>query len=594
MVSELRSQVSRNPNRAALIYPAMPFLHKKNLPAFAQKIVTDKKITYRQLWEKVVQVSNLLVNLGVNRGDRVGILMPNIPQFVFVYYGSIMAGAICVPINYMTIVDELKRNVPVKNIKLTDEIEAQILDSKPKVIFLADFFWPIIKQMQNKISWKCQFVLTSPGAFLPFPLPYLYPIKARQEGKFIGQRDASTLQKLEKLIGNKQTSQNYDCPNSYHRYQIAQILYTGGTTGAPKGVALTHFNLISNIRQIRKHLGILLKEGEIVLGALPFFHSYGLTAVLNMTLLSLGGTVVLMPKFDSQEAVFFIRKYGITIFPGVAKMYESIVKINAYISRGYFHSLKLCVNGAGPINAKICQEFKELTGARIVEGYGLTETSPVISVRLPNEPEELSNIGRPVPDTQIKIIKEDGTVAGINEEGELLVRGPQVMKGYWLKNNETKAVFDGVWLKTGDIVKIDKDGFLHFCDRIKELITVCGENVYPSKIEKVLSNILSEFVIIGLKDAEMEKIGIPSHGRGESPIIIIPQNAFPSEKEEQLFILEKCLNAIYKNLPSQYHPSAVFIVKTLEKYKTPIGKILKRKIKEAVIAGDFLKLIVVN
>lgn len=557
----LRRSALKNKNRTALIY-------------------FDKKFSYQEIYQNSVTTAAILKDFSVKNHDRTAIWMINTPQFVFAYYGTLINGSIAVPINFMSIANELKKK-KIKEIQITEEIKAQILDSKPKMIIMNDFFWPIFNQMKNEINWQLEIILTSPADFLPFPLKYLYLLKAWKEGKYVG-KIKNTYRLLELIF---EQEQKFDYESSLflgqpaeeddfygfkvHPEYIAQLQYTGGTTGQPKSAILTHKNLVTNVWQCREHLGDFLKDGEVVLGALPFFHIYGLNVCLNTTLLSLGGTLVLVPVFHPKKTFHLIEKHKVTLWPGVNRMYQASCE-TPEIEKYDLSSLKLCISGAGPIDSQICQKFKELTGCKIVEGYGLSETSPVISVALPEEKERQS-IGRPLPETKIKIVNESGQEVSIGQEGEIVVYGPQVMRGYWQKSEETKRALTNGWLRTGDIGKLDKDGFLYFLDREKDMGTVHGENVYPSKIEKV---------ILEHPDVnEVAVVFIPDPKSGETPIaILVPLNG--KSKEE----LEKELKeSLVKNLPRIYLPSKFIFVESLDPWKTPIGKILKRKLRQWVI-----------
>jgi long-chain acyl-CoA synthetase len=527
-------------------------------------IYFNRKFSYEEVYSFALKVKKILEDFSVNPSDRVAIWLINSPQFVFAYYGTLMNRSIVVPINFMSIANELKRK-NVFEIKITEEIKAQILDSQPKVIIMMDFFWPIFAQIKDSLDWEPIVILTSPADFLPFPLKQLYPIKARREGKYV-KKIAGTYRFLSLL---KKEDYGFLKDFKIDKEEIAQLQYTGGTTGTPKAAILTHKNLIVNVLQCREHLKDFIKEGEIVLGALPFFHIYGLTVCLNATILSLSGSLILVPVFNPYDVLHLIEKYKVTVFPGVNRMYQVLCEIKE-IKKYNLSSLKLCISGAGPIDQQICQKFNELTGCQIVEGYGLSETSPVISVALPKELHKKS-IGRPLPETKVKIVDEKNNEVPIGKEGEIVVYGPQVMKGYWGKPEETEKVLRDGWLKTGDIGKIDEDGFLYFIDREKDLITVHGENIYPSKIEKI---------ILEHKDViEVAVVGIPDLRSGETPVAVLSilKSKDKNEIEKELIKLLK------EKLPRIYLPSKFIFVDSLEPWKTAIGKVLKRKLKQWVI-----------
>ncbi len=532
----------------------------------------DKKISYQELNSISLSVS-LYVKKFSKPGDRVAILMPNIPQFAFCYYGTLMANHIAVPVNFISIADDLKAQKPVSEIKVTKDIVAQIEDSKPAIIFAADFLYPILSQI--RINWDCKIVLTSPGEYLPWQLKLLYPLKARKEGRSIKRRLADADWFQEDII---------NCPGGLMLEKVdpsdvAQFQYTGGTTGTPKAAMLTHRNLVSNILQGREHFGDLLVDGqEVVLGALPFFHIYGLTTCLNLTLLSLGGTLVLMPAFDPKLAIKYIEKYKVTMFSGVNRMYQAVVNQEELLAKADVSSLKLCISGAGPIDKSICDKFKEITkDISIVEGYGLSETSPVVSV---TRPEDLSQsrpagfIGKPLPETKVRILSENGEDLPIGTIGEIVVCGPQVMSGYYNKPDETKAVLSGGaedWFKTGDVGYVDQEGYLYFTDRLKDVITVMGENVYASHIEKRLIEDpkIKEAVVVGMPDIKV----------GETPVaLVVLQDSSWDKSDSEINIIARI--ASYDDWEKYFRPSRIVIVDSLDQFKNSIGKISKIKIKE--------------
>lgn len=303
-----------------------------------------------------------------------------------------------------------------------------------------------------------------------------------------------------------------------------------------------------------------------------------------MTLLSLASKLVLVPKFDPEEVVKIIRKNKVTIFPGVNRMYQAIIDCSGADDKENFSSLKLCISGAGAIDKKICDRFKELSnGLDVVEGYGLSEASPVISATLPDNLSKSGSvpglIGKPVPYTDVKICDENGDELSSGLPGEIVVRGPQVMLGYYNKPEETAKVLKNGWLKTGDIGYIDGGGYLYITDRIKDMIKVLGENVYPSRLEEWFKkvSIVSEAVAVGLPDAK----------RGESLAVVVVLN--PEVNVEGPVKYFKFLLKTDFTLGSNYVPSTIKIVKSLEQFKNPIGKIYKRKIREFLLEQNKIR-----
>lgn len=530
-------------------------------------IYFGREISYRTIYNQSRKIA-FFVKHNSKPDDRIGIFMPNIPQFVFSYYGALIAERIAVPINFISIAGDLKKK-KINEIKITEEIVNQLHDAKPRVIFVSDSFYPIL--IQAGINWRCMIVIASAGDWLPWWMRLFYSINARKMGIELADV-ANDIFYFDKVVSQALllTNSLID-PN-----KIAQFQYTGGTTGISKNAMLTHRNLVSNCIQIREHFGKILKDKEeVVLGVLPLCHIYGLTTCLNMTLLSLASKLVLVPKFEPEEVIKIIRKNKITIFPGVNRMYQAIIDCSGSRNKENFSSLKLCLSGAGSIDKGVCDRFKELSsGLDIVEGYGLSEASPVVSATLPKDVLAPTFgpgfIGRPVPYTDVKICDENGDELNSDSPGEIVVRGPQVMLGYYNKPEETAKVLKNGWLKTGDIGYVDSNGYLHITDRIKDMIKVLGENVYPSRLEEWFKkvSIVSEAVAVGLSNAK----------RGESLTVVVVLN--PDVSIENPVNYFKSLMKTDFTLGPNYIPADIKIIESLERFKNPIGKIYKRKIRE--------------
>lgn len=525
-------------------------------------IYYGREISYRELYT-CSSAASVFIGKSVSQDGKVAILMPNIPQFAICYYGALMAERIVVPVNFISIANDIKTK-KANEIKFTDDIVQQISDARPETICVVDFLYPALMKMD--IGWPCKVVVAGVADYLPTHLKILYPIKALRDGKFVFkfQPDAVFLKDILK-------NSYWRLPISVDMFRLAQFQYTGGTTGVPKPAALTHSNLVSNVLQSREALGDLIKDGEeIVLGALPFFHIYGLTVVLNTTLLCLGGTVVLMPAFDPRLAVKNISKYKVTLFPGVNRMYQAITDLKPLPKKSDLESLKISVSGAGPIDQKVVDSFLKLTRAMFVEGYGLSETSPVISIALlqdlaTKKKQGANLLGRPVEGTKIKII-----------DGEICVSGPQVME---LKNNLNRAgdfaiFFEGevgTWFKTGDMGYIE-NGCLYMTDRKKDMIKVMGENIYASKIE---NEILNSFVA-----RESYVVGVPDQKRGETAVAcVVPKLMTDGNCEEKII---EYLKSKFGFSPF-YVPSRILLFDSFDNFKNPLGKVLKRKLKEEVL-----------
>jgi long-chain acyl-CoA synthetase len=533
-------------------------------------VYMGRKISYGSLLFCAERVG-IFVGRNSMPNERVAIWMPNIPQFVMTYYGIMYAGQTAVPINFISIANDLKARSP-SEVKVTEEIVAQFQDAKPSLVFIADIFYPIFRQIA--IDWPCTVVVASPGEFLPTLMSIGYDIKTRKERKARGPMPADVVQ-----FGDILKNTEHALPWPKQADAVAQFQYTGGTTGVPKGAMLTHRNLISNVLQAREFLGDLLNDdGEVMLGALPFFHIYGLTVCMNTTLLSLGGTLVLIPAFSAKAAIEAIDKYKVTVFPGVNRMYQALIAHEELMRSADVSSLKLCISGAGPIDRSICEKFHELTGTAIVEGYGLSETSPIVSVTLPQDADRPKAgggnlLGKPVPETLIRIVDENGAILPAGEIGEIVVSGPQVMQGYYNHPEATADVLCDGWLRTGDVGYCDSEGYLYFTDRNKDVIKVMGENVFASHIEKELMQHpeLAEVVVLGFPDAK----------RGEIPVAVVVFKVTDPPPANVTARLSSWLRERGR-LSHLQMPAKIIVFKTLEEFKNPIGKVLKRRLKEEV------------
>lgn len=525
-------------------------------------------VTYWDLWRFSAKIS-YFVKHETAEDDRVAIFMPNIPQFVFAYYGTLMAGRIATPINFMSIASDLKKK-KLADIAVSRDIIAQFLTSRPSLVFVADMFYPVFSQIP--IDWPCKVVVASPAEFLPsYTKPFYVWRMLRKNGRIrLAPKHikcfSNALSEWSELLS----------PGAFISCdRVAQIQFTGGTSGTPKGAMLTHRNLITNMWQAREHFGDLLEdEKEVVLGALPFFHIYGLNMCMNMTLLALRGTLVLMPSFDAKEAIRNIGRYGVTVFPGVERMYDTMLAEEKLMQKTDKSSLKLCVGGAGSWKKRGRDKFRSVTGATVVEGYGMSEASPVVSVTRPEDadrpaPEHGNCIGMPVPETIITIRDDAGREVPMGEVGRIFVSGPQVMLGYFGNEEETRKVLQDGVLKTPDYGYKDADGRLYFIDR--DMLKILGENVCPANIERV----------IGAHPAvaEVAVIGVPHPKTQETAVAVVVRKKHifpePSEREIALYVNE--------HLSDLEVPSRVIFMESLDEFKNVLGKIQKRRIRERVL-----------
>ncbi len=500
-----------------------------------------KKTTYRELEEKTNQFANALLQLGVRKGDRVAVMLPNIPQCIVAYYGILKLGAVVVMTNPLYVEREL---------------EIQLSDCKVETIVALDLFYPRIENVFSKTSLK-QIILTSVRDALPWPLSLLYPIKAKKEGQWI------KFPKLPNIYNmNKQEASPLPPTASVSSSDLALLQYTGGTTGVPKGVMLTHQNLVANALQCCVWMPGLKRGEEVFLGVIPFFHVYGMSACMNLGIY-LGAKLVLLPRFTTKDVLKLIQKSRATIFMGVQAMY---VAINNFPEVKQFDltSVRACISGAGPLHVEVQRKFEAITGGKLVEGYGLSEASPVTHANLIYGKRKEGSIGLPLPNTDAKIVDlETGKKeCAVSEVGELIVKGPQVMQGYYNKPKETEAVIRDGWLYTGDMAKRDEEGFFFIVDRKKDMIKSFGENVYPREVEEILYK--------HPKVLDAVVVGLPLSDRFAGEKIKAYLVLKPGETATTSEILDFCR----KELAKFKVPQEIEFRESLP--KTIIGKVLRR------------------
>ncbi len=518
--------------------------------AFPNKTATSffgKTISYLALEAAANQFANALLKLNVKKGDKVAIMLPNIPQCVIAYYGVLKAGAVAVMTNPLYVERELF---------------VQMDDCHAETIVTLDIFYPKIEAIIGKTALK-HIIATSVSDALPFFLSFLYPIKAKKEGTFVKLPKKSYLYNMKSLMAAESES----APQvNVAAQDLALLQYTGGTTGTPKGVMLTHQNLIANTLQCRAWMPDLKKGEEVFLGVIPFFHVFGMSVCMNLAI-SLGATMVLLPRFATRDVLQTIEKTKTTIFTGVQAMY---VAINNFPTvREYdLSSIRACLSGAGPLHIEVQRKFEELTGGKLVEGYGLSEASPVTHANLINGNRhglcgrKEGSIGLPLPNTDARIVDiETGEKElPIGEVGELIVSGPQVMQGYWNKPKESQDVLKNGWLHTGDMARRDEEGFFFIVDRKKDMIKSCGENVYPREVEEVLYR--------HPKVLDAVVVGLPDRFSGEKI------KAFIVLKEGEAATVDEILDFCKKDLSRFKVPKDISFRSSLP--KTIIGKVLRR------------------
>jgi long-chain acyl-CoA synthetase len=468
----------------------------------------EAELSYAMLDGASAHVAGLLQSKGVAPGDRVGIMLPNVPYFPVCYFGVLRAGGVVVPMNVL-----LKRR----------EVAFYLGDPEAKLVFAWEGFAEDAEDGAKDAGAEC--VIVSPGEF----------------EQMAGKAEPNT------AIADTDDS------------DTAVILYTSGTTGTPKGAELTHANLLRNAA-----VGIDVLFGPtdkpITLGALPLFHSFGQTCGMNATFKA-GGTLTLIPRFDPGKALEIIERDGVTVFEGVPTMYNAMLH-DPERERRDTSCLQICVSGGSAMPVELMRGFEEAFRCKILEGYGLSETSPIASFNHPDRERKPGSIGTPVEGVEMKVVDDDDHDVPQGEVGEIVIRGHNVMKGYWRKPDATAEAMRDGWFHTGDMAKIDEDGYFFIVDRKKDLIIRGGYNIYPREIEEVL------YEHPAVREAAV--LGVPDESLGEEVGAAVALKDGESASAEDLRDYVKQQVAAYK------YPRRVWFVDDLP--KGPTGKILKREI----------------
>ena len=464
--------------------PDMFFGSARRLHGMPMLDFMGRKYSYTSVAATAEQVAKGLQDMGVGRGDRVGLFLPNVPQYVAAYYGAMAAGATIVNFSPLYSADELAHQVEDSGTKILITLSAKAL------------LPTALKVLNNSTLEKI--IVGSVAEALPMTKSVLYRIFKRGEESAIP--DDKRVTSFADLIDN---DGDYDAADIDPMNDPAVLQYTGGTTGTPKGAILTHQNLTANARQVNLIDPHHETDIDRILGVLPFFHVFANTCVLNRTLLN-GGEIVMLPRFDAAQALKALDRTGATALPGVPTMYQALLD-SPQFDKTDFSSLRVCISGGAPMSGELRNTFAERTGARLVEGYGLTESSGVVSTNPYEGLSKTGTIGHPLPGTEVRLVdKEDPTKSvAKGEPGELIFSGPQVMKGYWNRPDADEDVFIGKFLRTGDVAVIDDEGYIKIVDRIKDMISVGGFKVFPSHVEEVLDRHkgVKEVLVIGVPDA---------------------------------------------------------------------------------------------
>ena len=500
------------------------------------------RIRYRRLWNEALRFAGALAASGVEPGDRVALMLPNSPQFVVAFYGALLAGATVVNVNPMYTARELAH---------------QLGDSGARALVLLDLLWPRFEEIQDEFALKTV-VRTGLQDYLPFPKNRLFPLKARREGNW-PQRLGGTPWKAFLRRGREAAA-----PTREPRLDdLALLQYTGGTTGTPKGAMLTHRNLAGNAHQVKAWIPDFRDGGEVILGVIPFFHVYGMTVAMNLAVVG-GARLVLLPRWDTKLTLETIQRTRPTLFPGVPTMYVAIN--TSPLTPAYrLDSIRACISGSAPLPVEVAQTFEKITGAKLVEGYGLTESSPVTHANPIYGRRKKGSIGLPLPDVEARIVDPEGQPLPPGEVGELVVKGPNVMKGYWNRPEETAQTLKDGWLFTGDVARMDEEGYFYIVDRKKDMIIAGGYNIYPREVEEVL------YQHPAVKEAAV--VGVPDAYRGETvKAFVVLKEGYAGE------VSEEDLRAFAKERLAAYKVPKLWEFRD-DLPKTAVGKILRRMLK---------------
>lgn len=503
-------------------------------------------ITYREMNELTDRLAAGITELGVKKGDRVGIFMLNTPQFVITFFSILKAGGVVVAIN------------PLYSSR---EIEHQVNDAGIEVMFVLSNYYNLIKETQPKTKIK-KVIVSNIKDYLPPVLAFLFGLTKEKKGGFRVNIAAGDIW-LKDLIAKHQPSERKKLDIGPEDVAIFQ--YSGGTTGISKGAIALHRNLVANALQVRSWIPTAIDGKETVLMAIPLFHVYGMVAGMLFAIKSGAGMVMIPNPRDITDVLTSIQKYKASIFPGVPTLYNAI-NVNPNVLAGKYNlsSIKGCISGSAPLMRETKVKFEALTGGKLVEGYGLSEAPTATHCNPLYGDVRIGSIGLPLPDVDCRIISlEDGvTVLKPGEEGELCIQGPQVMKGYHNMPTETANTLRDGWLYTGDIARMDEDGYFYIVDRKKELIKPSGYQVWPREVEEVISSYT--------KVLEVGVAGVMDAYRGETvkAWVVLKPGESATEQEIRDYCKEKM--APFKV------PTEVEFRKELP--KTTVGKVLRREL----------------
>lgn len=536
---------------------SMPGMLERSVAAHPSAPLVEflgRRFSYSGIYAEARAFAAGLQRIGIAKGDRVGLFLPNVPIYVSAYYGAMMAGATAVNFSPLYTEEELNHQVEDSGTRVLVTLDVPgVLPIACKVLADSSLERLVVARLGDMLPWTKRLALQLFGRSQIAPIP-------RHEG----------IAKWSAFLGAGEPAPVELDPER----DLALIQYTGGTTGTPKGAMLSHQNLTANARQTDA-IDPFREGPDVIMAVLPLFHVFANTCTLNRTVVK-GGCLAMLPRFHADDVLKTIERVKATAFPGVPTMYQALLD-DPRIARTDFSSLLVCISGGAPLPAPLHEKFEAATGARLVEGYGLTESSGVVSTNPYDGENRSGTIGQPLPETEIRLLdKEDPAKdAPPGEPGELAIHGPQVMQGYWKRPESDANAFamrDGArWLRTGDIATLDPDGYIRIVDRSKDMINVGGFKVFPSQVEEVLlrNPAIREALVIAVPDDYL----------GERPAAFVSLNGEgPAPSEEQL------LEWANSHLGKHERLKSVEIRASLP--KTIIGKLDRKALRKEVLGED--------
>jgi len=529
---------------------ALPLLLEETSARFGSRVCTNflgQELTYAEIQRLVDRVAAGLQKHGVTKGVNVGLMLPNTPTFIIFYFGILKAGGTVVNFNPLYTIEELAFQVKDSRIQMMITLDLKVLFPKVEALLASGALPQAV---------VCPFAKLLPGV----KSALFRLLKAGDLASWKGSPQAGKIVAYDALIANDGKPQSVSInPDE----DIAVLQYTGGTTGTPKGAMLTHTNLTVNVEQLRLWAPGLVAGEEQIIGILPFFHVFGMTVVMNFAIV-IGATMILMPRFELAQALKLIRTLKPTLMPGVPTLYNALLT-SPKLEKGSLASLKFCFSGGAPLPLDVKRSFEAASGCALVEGYGLSETSPVATANLLQGSTKSGSIGIPMPGTRLSMrsLEDPAKEMPLGENGEICIAGPQVMKGYWQRPKETADSMAGEFFRTGDVGYMDAEGFTFIVDRIKDMILCSGFNVYPRRIEEAIY----EFPAV----QEVTVLGIPDTYRGEAPKAFIKlREGMAATSTDIMKFLEAKLSKIEMPAEIEFRD---------ELPKTMIGKLSKKELR---------------